>query len=790
MAFDDFKDDEAWIAVAKYLHGPSWRTLGKVIIEEEDPEEVVGDGNNEDGEIANGDHDRATAAGGDELISLHQHINQIIPNENDGQLVMQALDFIKVYVGYLRADEGEGDQNSTGDEQNNDEAESNTPPNPLIGVFAKDEEEAKGIANDMNIRLRKAVLEILSEHVKLSHRKKSVSKQDLIGWLQQNNTIRNFWFYTSAGLKELMSAKGIVLKGRKTAEEMRLALAHGVNERVENNERRERLEAMSPKDSATMAILQKSFLPHQKGKAREYCSLGHHLEIPILNNWIQTVTGFVESPVIGMQIKGAYKAGLAAKKGAEFAKDSIDFILSVVDPDASEDGAEESVVKIWGFEAKGRVTAKTAAEEERHLHLLNDPHIRIDEKEVFEEVSSKGERFQVIQHAYVYDLDTVVLAISDNQASLIRSTIIDYSAGLKGKFGKVLNDIKDFSLDWAYPQEVIGSTRRANKLLKVPDRILEFSNYIPTINDPHTLHATANIWFSLSRLQKPFPSFLRLIPAIYAYWNAVKGGSDTTSKLMDDCILRIPKLYLNTETCAIARLLSIIFVAIHRLHQLFTANPNLDSTYASCLQNYREASSDRSTYYVSLLSIKEIIDKQIDNAEQENTHREAPILQRGPIRVNPSRHRIDGMIPSSFDCAPQLQTKTPTKITKITTSGVASVEIERMLHNCTGMPLKAYPATDQQRCDTCGAKTAWYCAGCKRYFCMERRVKVGNKLPFELYSHKIKGKKKTFQQLCFHKAHERAWRRHTADESNQQQAVVVTPRPSLAALQQSNQQHN
>ena len=67
--------------MAKYLHGPSWRTLGKEIIEEEDPEEVVVDSNNEDGDIADGDHDdRATAAGGDELISLHQHINQIIPN--------------------------------------------------------------------------------------------------------------------------------------------------------------------------------------------------------------------------------------------------------------------------------------------------------------------------------------------------------------------------------------------------------------------------------------------------------------------------------------------------------------------------------------------------------------------------------------------------------------------------------------------------------------------------------------------------------------------------------------
>jgi hypothetical protein len=39
---------------------------------------------------------------------------------------------------------------------------------------------------------------------------------------------------------------------------------------------------LSPKDAATKAILEKSFLPHMKGISREYCSLGHWLELPKL----------------------------------------------------------------------------------------------------------------------------------------------------------------------------------------------------------------------------------------------------------------------------------------------------------------------------------------------------------------------------------------------------------------------------------------------------------------------------------------------------------------------------
>ena len=84
-------------------------------------------------------------------------------------------------------------------------------------------------------------------------------------------------------------------------------------------------------------------------------------------------------------------------------------------------------VKAWGFEAKGRVTARTAAAEERNLRYLSHPHVRIHEFDVHEEVANESERFQVLQHALVYDFDAVVLAISDDQSLLIRSTIIDFS---------------------------------------------------------------------------------------------------------------------------------------------------------------------------------------------------------------------------------------------------------------------------------------------------------------------------------------------------------------------------
>ena len=143
--------------------------------------------------------------------------------------------------------------------------------------------------------------------------------------------------------------------------------------------------SLTPQLAATKAILEKSFLPHRKGLHREYTSLGHRLEKPILKNWLEVVREDGTTPVTGLEVKGAYTAGLAAKKGAVHAKDSIDFVLVVKDP--SSIVPEE--LKAWGFEAKGRVTSRTAAVEEQNLHMF--PHLRIHDSEVFDEVRDQGE---------------------------------------------------------------------------------------------------------------------------------------------------------------------------------------------------------------------------------------------------------------------------------------------------------------------------------------------------------------------------------------------------------------
>jgi hypothetical protein len=453
--------------------------------------------------------------------------------------------------------------------------------------------------------------------------------------------------------------------------------------------------------------------------------------------------------------------GLTAKKCAPYAKDSVDFVLTVQDED------DEDELVAWGFEAKGRVTASSAAEEERNLRLMADPNIRVNDNEVYEVVADQGERFQVLQHAYVYDFKTVVLAISDNQSDLIRSTTIDFSTQLKEDFAEVLKDLMSFSLYWAYPNEegnndtnggARNRRRRAN-VLNVPDNILSIAKSIPTINGSETLQGTANIWYSLTQMPKPYPSLLRIIPAIYAFWNSVKGGSDTATKLMDDCILRIPKSHLNAETVAVNRLISLLLVVSHRLFQVITAQENINS-YPS-LAHYRKAASERSTFHVSLLNCKDVCLQELERLSTH--HNEAqpshPLSPRScrqlPSRRNPTRVRIAGVIPEPTSFGAILPTITPKKINRIASKG-NDTTIQQMVEKCTGIPMKAHPRK-QQRCANCKFKTPYYCAGCKRWLCMERKATKDNSKEFGLYSHMVKGEHVTFQKLCFHKCHEAAW---------------------------------
>ncbi len=658
------------------------------------------------------------------------------------------------------------------------EVDNPAPPPRLVEIFdgkvVADEASAKNIVEGMNRNVKAAVLNLLSHHAPQAYGKKASAK-DLIAWLQRPNCERSYLLYKISGLKDLMSTRSIQLQHGKKKNTNNIIEALGAFDKNNNGVEADNAALeflLDPKNAATKEIMKRSYLPQQKGEKREHCSLGHKLEKPIVQKWINLMhgNGVDDSPDPEIKkVLGVYTAGLAAKKNAEYAKDSIDFIVVVELADSS--------TQTWGFEAKGRVTTTTADEEQEHLNHLNyiaEPHIRIFDDEVFEEVADVGERFQILQHSFVYSFESVVLAIADSQAELIRSLIVDFSPQLRQNFGKVLKDIKDFALSWAYPedeeqeeQEEEGAPRRRrnrrNKIhrMEIPDDVFKIGDTVPEINGREVLQGTANLWLAMVKTTKPFPTFARIIPAMYAYWNAVKGGSDTGTKLMDDCILRIPKAHLNPETVAMNRLMFLVFVSCHRLSQVFSAKEDL-SQYDS-LFHYRKAASDRSTYQCTLLKSYHFFERQLENT----TILTPPARKRR--RHQPTRRRVSGLPTEDMDesgISIELSICTPVGITAKVRRGTAPQDVEDMVKNCRGIPVKQWPAQNGMRCAKCGNKTSWYCAGCKRWFCMERRKLGEDSIPNGIYTRLIKNKRKDFQKMCFHEAHEHNWYREGADATN------------------------
>ncbi len=155
-----------------------------------------------------------------------------------------------------------------------------------------------------------------------------------------------------------------------------------------------------------------------------------------------------------------------------------------------------------------------------------------------------------------------------------------------------------------------------------------------------------------------------------------------------------------------------------------------------------------------------------------NPRETAPISPSPPCprqALRDIRQRFNGVSQEHIRFGTTLSAPMPKKISKKVSRGEADLEVVTMVKNCTGMPTKLGEKSHQRRCDICKKPgTKWFCAGCKRWFCIERQIGEKNAtdetLSFYRKEHK-KGKQLQFQKTCYHKAHEEAWCR-MANQSN------------------------
>lgn len=285
-----------------------------------------------------------------------------------------------------------------------------------------------------------------------------------------------------------------------------------------------------------------------------------------------------------------------------------------------------------------------------------------------------------------------------------------------------------------------------------------------------------------SNLRHPLPPIARIVPLVVAYWNALKGGGDTITKLLDDCQERIGKRTDVTVTCA--RLLLQLGIHCHRLFQIVTNTKPAEEF--DTLNHFRNAASKRFTFKKSLETVQDkllqnantavkkafglgrIYDEAVERSDEEDTEDEdesAPeVGMKG--RRKSSRKATPVMAMTSVADGGL----TPGKGCSIDNP---SDEFKRRCDDCLGFfPSNKYKkgVAERRRCHFCQRKgTTFYCYSCRRPLCNEPPLngvdRKGNKYPrfFSIPVPKTgtRGNATTVEErgdlTCFILAHKRRW---------------------------------
>ena len=148
-----------------------------------------------------------------------------------------------------------------------------------------------------------------------------------------------------------------------------------------------------------------------------------------------------------LRILSFHSAGLVAKKDALWAKDSIDYLCVV---------QRNGVAEVWGVEIKSRLTQVSVSREREQMYKCRnryhdgcgDKYISISSSNVHKYLHVLGERYQVLQHAYVYNLKKIVYLVGDNHSAIIQGIIVEFEPSLLYDYGRVLFSLKEIVFNW------------------------------------------------------------------------------------------------------------------------------------------------------------------------------------------------------------------------------------------------------------------------------------------------------------------------------------------------------
>jgi len=300
------------------------------------------------------------------------------------------------------------------------------------------------------------------------------------------------------------------------------------------------------------------------------------------------------------------------------------------------------------------------------------------------------------------------------------------------------------------------------------------------------------LWQHVSfKLSLPCPVLARILPATMSHWNAIKGGSDTITKLLWLNYYDPPSNAPQAHT--IARMLLLGAVVIHRLNHIFTAKTNLSKAYPS-LKHIRNAASKRFSFHDTLLGLVHAVRSQKfkprplqsvslscvneGSITQVRTRVVDPTTKRGQLQT-----KVIDTTSSTVAWGSEPTGATPARKvshwynTEPTTLNGLEVSVHERMNTCTGILVsRVDPVTKELKgpgsrgyCAECHRLTNNFCINCRRWLCSphlaanrensKNPVRVDAprfiKFKFEGNDH-VKGEEICGIFSCWHKGHQKA----------------------------------
>jgi hypothetical protein len=145
------------------------------------------------------------------------------------------------------------------------------------------------------------------------------------------------------------------------------------------------------------------------------------------------------------------------------------------------------------------------------------------------------------------------------------------------------------------------------------------------------------LWHALNQKKMPLPSMVRIAPLVVCRWNGSKGASDTITKLIDECDVKIP-VGDSPQAAVISRVFMIVGVAIHRIMQAFSAKEDLDSYMM--IERYRKSANSHITFRCTLDSMTQSLILKLN--DKSSVPEGIPLLVSLATGVR-ARHSIESL---------------------------------------------------------------------------------------------------------------------------------------------------